>query len=42
METAKALTKGDLAGGGETGCPNNVFLLHLGMNTTWYLHSHLG
>src|SRR5262252_3378881 len=22
-------------------CPNNVFLLHLGMNTTWYLHSHL-
>jgi hypothetical protein len=22
-------------------CPNIVFLLHLGMNTMWYLHSHL-
>src|SRR5258708_33048575 len=22
-------------------CPNSVSLLHLGMNTTWYLHSHL-
>jgi hypothetical protein len=21
--------------------PYNVLLLHLGMNTTWYLHSHL-